>query len=489
MPRFVSPSALALGAVLGASLFTLGCHRGQASTAPEPASPVAPKSVVASEETPTPAPPPRASVADLQDALQRAAADVAPSVVSITSARPIGKDIPAFLRPLSGGEREVKGMGSGFILDEEGHILTNNHVVEDAKRLIVALDDDREFEATVVGRDPQTDVAVIKISAKELAPASLADSSDVRVGQWVMAAGSPFGLPKTVTAGIVSAVGRGSMGIADYGNFIQTDASVNQGNSGGPLIDLAGRVVGMNTAIASRDGGSNGIGFAIPINLARNVAGQLIEHGVVRRGWLGIVMGELDDNLASSFDYPSTDGVLVNDIDTEGPAHAAGLRPGDIIAKLDGRALEEMGELRNRIAQTRPGARVRLEVWRRGEPRELAVKLGTLPGGNTKVRPPKKRKSKVVGPTPLGLKLVEPPARLRRAIGLAHGGAMISEVAAGSVAGHAKLQPGDVVIEIAGKEVRTLQQARSGLEGADLDRGVRVRVRRGPWRHYAVLKR
>lgn len=485
MPRLVSPSAWSLGALIAASVLSTGCHRQQASTAPEPA---APPPVAAAAIAPAAAPP-QVSVLDLQDALQRAAADVAPSVVSITSARPLGDDVPAFLRPFNKGKREVKGMGSGFILDDEGHILTNNHVVENAKRLIVALDDDREFEATVVGRDPQTDVAVIKIDASELEPASLADSSDVRVGQWVMAAGSPFGLPKTVTAGIVSAVGRGSMGIADYGNFIQTDASVNQGNSGGPLIDLAGRVVGMNTAIASRDGGSNGIGFAIPINLARNVADQLIEHGVVRRGWLGIVMGELDENLAASFDYPSTHGVLVDDIDKEGPAFAGGLRAGDIIAKLDGAELQEMGELRNRIAQTRPGSRVQLEVWRKGKPRKLAVKLGVLPGALGKSPPPKRGKPKSEGPTPLGLKLSEPPARLRRAIGLERGGAMISEVAAGSVAGHAKLQPADVLIEVAGKEVRSVQQARAWLKGADLDRGVRVRVRRGPWRHYAVLKR
>src|SRR5690606_13794226 len=211
----------------------------------------------------------------------------------------------------------------------------NNHVVEGAGELKVRLHDDRELHAELVGTDPKTDLAVIRVHAEGLRAAPLYDGSELRVGQWVLAVGSPFGLSRTVTAGIVSAVGRGSMGITDYGDFIQTDAAINRGNSGGPLIDLRGRVVGINTAIFSPNGGSSGIGFAIPSGMARAVKDQLIDHGVVRRGWLGVVMGELTADLATSFEYEGAHGVLIDDVDPVGPGSAAGVRAGDIMIRLD----------------------------------------------------------------------------------------------------------------------------------------------------------
>ena len=387
----------------------------------------------------------------------------------------------------------MKGIGSGVIIDEDGHIITNNHVVEGATTLRVRLDDDREYEAEIVGTDPKTDLSVIRIEAPRLVPAALGRSEDVAVGQWVIAAGSPFGLPRTVTAGIVSATGRGSMGIADYGDFIQTDAAVNQGNSGGPLIDLSGRVIGINTAIASSGGGSNGIGFAIPIDLARGIVDQLVKHGAVERGWLGIVMGKLTPELARSFDFEGTRGILINDVDPKGPAARDGLRVGDIVDELDGRSVRDMAAFRNAIAQRRPGTRVALRVWRDGANRTVAVRLGALEPASAKASKRSKRsttKPKKKSEPKLGLLLEDPPPRLRQKLGLASSeGAMVADIVRGSAADGADLRPGDVIVSVQGKKVKSVAAARRWLERADLDEGVRVRVRRGRFGHFTVLRK
>lgn len=463
-----------------------GCASGHAATRTPASSPAAaaPASIRSQ-----PAPP--ADVVALESALEQAAEHIAPSVVSITSARSIGDDgLPAFLRGPDGDE--VRGVGSGVIVDGRGRILTNNHVVEGATRLVVRLHDDRELEAVVVGRDPKTDVAVIEIDAEglspALSPATLANSDDLRVGQWVMASGSPFGLPRTVTAGIVSAVGRGAMGITDYGDFIQTDAAVNQGNSGGPLIDLEGRVVGINTAIASRNGGSNGIGFAIPINLVRNVMEQLIEDGVVRRGWLGIVMGELTPELSGSFGFEGTEGILINDIDPEGPAGSAGVRPGDIIVAIDGQPVGAMGTLRNMISQRRPDSEVELTVWREGGEQTVGLRLGTLPEQVTRTRP-RSPKAKSKAPS-MGVRIEAVPEMVRKRYELREGeGALISDVELRSLAAEAGLRPGDVVLSVGQTTITSAAQATKALDQADLRKGVRLRVKRGPWARFAVIKR
>ncbi len=430
---------------------------------------------------------PVADVLALESALQNAAETVAASVVSITSKRQVESGLPAFLRP-PGDDGVLRGVGSGVIIDARGYVLTNNHVVEGATELVVRLDDDRELDAVVVGRDPKTDLAVIEIEADGLSAATLANSDDLRVGQWVMAAGSPFGLPRTVTAGIVSAVGRGAMGITDYGDFIQTDAAVNQGNSGGPLIDLQGRVVGINTAIASRNGGSNGIGFAIPINLARNVMEQLIDDGRVRRGWLGIVMGELDEPLSTSFGFEGTDGILINDVDPKGPARTAGLEPGDIITAIDGRPVADMGDLRNTISQRRPGTDVGLTVWRDGGSQELNLVLGALPSDDAPAPTPRAK------PQPrtrsLGLRLEAVPEAVRARYDLRKGeGALVSDVVAGSLGAEAGLRPGDVVLRVADTAVTSAKGAKRSLDDADFGDGVRLRVKRGDWSRFVVIKR
>jgi serine protease Do len=436
---------------------------------------------------------PAVGITELERAFERSAEVIGPSVVSITSERTSdASEIPAFLRPFGPPDGTVRGLGSGVIIDARGFILTNNHVVEGADRLKVRLWDERELEATVVGTDPKTDLAVVRIHAESLVAAVTAESEKVRVGQWVIAAGSPFGLSKTVTAGIVSAVGRGGMGITDYGDFIQTDAAINQGNSGGPLIDLQGRVVGINTAIASQTGGSNGIGFAIPIDLAKVVLAQLIDHGAVERGWIGIVMGKLTPELARSFGYRGSDGVLVDDIDPKGPGAKAGLRAGDIITALDGRALRDMVALRNGVAQRRPGTKVALAVFRDGKSVRLALELGSLEEpGDGKPKPGKRPgASKSNGkPAELGLRLVDPGDAPRgRGQAEVRKGAVVIGVASGSIAS-AEIEPGDVIVEVGGEAVRSASHAEKLLAKADLDQGIRVRLQRGKFGQYTVLRR
>ncbi|MBC8072183.1 MAG: Do family serine endopeptidase [Deltaproteobacteria bacterium] len=434
---------------------------------------------------------PSVGVTELERAFERSAEVIGPSVVAIHSERATeNAEVPAFLRPFGPPDGKVRGLGSGVIIDTRGYILTNNHVVDGADSLKVRLWDERELDATVVGTDPKTDLAVVRIQADGLVAALTADSEQVRVGQWVIAAGSPFGLSKTVTAGIVSAVGRGGMDITEYGDFIQTDAAINQGNSGGPLIDLQGRVVGINTAIFSQTGGSNGIGFAIPIDLAKVVLAQLIDHGSVERGWIGIVMAKLTPELATSFGYRGSEGVLVDDIDPKGPGAKAGLRPGDIITALDGRSLRDMVALRNGVAQRRPGTKVKLAVFRDGKLERLDLQLGSLADPSEgKSKPAKRKPSKPATPAGLGLQLVDPSDEVRdRLRADVRKGAVVIGVSPGSVATN-EIEPGDVIVEVAGESVRSASHAEKLLAKADLDKGVRVRVQRGPFGHYRLLRR
>jgi serine protease Do len=475
-------------AVLSISLLA-GCARANAGGTVSPARTLSHGVVAAHRDGPD-APPEVVGVHELERAFERAAMTIAPSVVSITSEREVDQsEMPAFLRPFGPPDGTMRGLGSGVILDTKGLILTNNHVVDGATALRVRLHDDREFTAEVVGKDPKTDLAVIRIDAAGLVAATTVSSEQVRVGQWVMAAGSPFGLTKSVSAGIISATGRGGMGIADYGDFIQTDAAVNQGNSGGPLIDLRGRVIGINTAIASQNGGSNGVGFAIPSDIAKTVMAQLIEHGSVERGWLGIVMGKLTPELAASFDH-SGEGVLVDDVDPKGPAAAAGVRAGDIVTALDGKPLRDMIALRNSVAQRRPGTKVQLAVVRGGASRNIAIELGVLPGQD----PPKSKRKPAARAKPAaapahGLLLSDATDAMRARWNIdVRKGAVVTDVAPRSLA-MGNLAPGDLLVEIGDQPVKSAAQAGKLLDKADLDRGIRLRIERGGIGHYVLLRR
>ncbi len=276
------------------------------------------------------------------------------------------------------GKRRAQSLGSGFIIDKKGFIITNNHVIENAEKIMVILQDDKSFEAEVVGKDPKTDVALLKINPKntKLKAVKFGDSNNLRVGDWVMAIGNPFGFGGTVTAGIVSARGRNIGG--SYDDYIQTDASINRGNSGGPLFDMKGNVVGINTAIFSQSGGSVGIGFAVSSNLAKQVSDQLRKYGRTKRGWLGVLIQQITKEIADSLGLKNTHGALVSSATENGPAYKAGIKSGDIILKFNDIKIKNMNELPKVVAGTPVGKSVKVEIWRNGKIKTLNVKLGEL---------------------------------------------------------------------------------------------------------------
>ncbi len=277
--------------------------------------------------------------------------------------------------------RRASSQGSGFVFAAQGdvrYVLTNHHVVANGERIRVKFQDGREYEAKVQGADPKSDVAVLKVEARGKPVLPWGDSSQLEVGEWVVAMGNPFGLSQTLTTGVVSATGRTSLGISDYEDFIQTDAAINPGNSGGPLLNLDGEVVGMNTAIFSRSGGYMGVGFAIPSNLARNIAEQLVRDGRVVRGYIGLTVQPLTRELAEALSLGDNGGVLVNRVNPGSPAETSGIRPGDVLLSMNGTALADGGQYRNRAAQALPGSRISIGVMRAGRRMELSVLVGQL---------------------------------------------------------------------------------------------------------------
>ena len=369
------------------------------------------------------------------------------------------------------------GQGTGFIVAADGVILTNAHVVKDAERITVRFDDGRTMKAKLVGADPKSDVADFKVDASELAHLELADSDAIRVGEWVVAIGNPFGLTQTVTAGIVSAKGRDSVGIADFENFIQTDAAINPGNSGGPLLDLDGRVVGINAAIYSRSGGYMGIGFAIPANLARAIQTQLREHGHVSRGFLGVVIQSLTPALAEAFGVDDTQGLLVSEVSPDGPADEAGVRADDILLTLDGRPVDGPGALRNAVALLAPGAEVELVLLRDGNRKTLKVVLGTR---EDEVQAAAEVSEKL---SDLGFRAVPLNEELAARLDVEAG-------APGTPAARAGLRPGQLLLSVDRKPVNDEAELRAALEeagGAEAD-ALLLRIRDGRGTRYVVLE-
>ncbi len=319
---------------------------------------------------------------------------VTPAVVNIsTEARVVARhpllDDPLFRHFFGDSrrapERAKRGLGSGTIIDaKQGYIVTNHHVIEQADNIRVTLYDGRRFEANVIGADPEADVAVIKIKPERLTAIPLADSDKLRVGDFVVAIGNPFGLGQTVTSGIVSALGRSGLGIESYEDFIQTDASINPGNSGGPLVNLRGELVGINTAIIGPAGGNIGIGFAIPINMAQQVTNQLIKYGEVRRGRLGVIAQNLSPELARAFGVRQHRGVVVAQVEAGSPAEQAGLRAGDVITAVNGEAITSAADMRNAVGMLRVGSEIKMEVMRRGRRLELKAVVGKIAGETVK---------------------------------------------------------------------------------------------------------
>jgi Do/DeqQ family serine protease len=376
---------------------------------------------------------------------------------------------------------DPRAMGSGVIVDARGYILTNNHVVENAETVEVRLSDDRKFQATIVGRDPKTDLAVVKITAPvgSLPVAQLGDSDKLRAGQWAIAIGNPFGLDRTVTIGHISATGRTHVGVATYEAFIQTDASINPGNSGGPLLNIEGKVIGINTAMVSS---AQGIGFSIPINMARDIMTQLINKGRVVRGWLGIAIQELTPELADGFGVKPDSGVLVADVMKESPAEAAGLKAGDIIVEFDGAPIKNVADLQKRVAAVEPGHPTPLSVIRDKAPTRLTVKIGEQPGDDV-----------VAATTPaeetLGL-TVEPltPEAAQRFKLNAQAGVIVSDVAPGSSGEQAGIRSGDAILEINRQPVRDVLTFKRIIASVKPGEVVPVYIQRGGGRNeYVVL--
>ena len=363
----------------------------------------------------------------------------------------------------------VRGEGSGFIVDPSGIILTNSHVVANAKEVTVKLTDRREFTARVLGTDAATDVAVLKIEAKNLPTVRLGDAADVKVGQWVVAIGAPFGFENTVTAGIVSAKARTLPGGA-YVPFIQTDVAVNPGNSGGPLFNLDGEVVGINSQIYSNSGGYQGVSFAIPIDVAMNVSEQLQAHGRVTRGRLGVMIQEIDQSLADTFGLDRPRGALIAKVEDDSPASKAGLKPGDVILAVDGQAIESSSELPARIATLRPGEQAKLEVWRERRARDITIRIGEL--ADTQVAANDNEPGAETGR--LGLAVRPLTQDEKRETEVRDG--LVVESASGAAA-EAGIQPGDIILSANGKEVGDVDDLRGVVKGAG--KHVALLVQRG----------
>jgi Do/DeqQ family serine protease len=407
--------------------------------------------------------------------------EATPAIVSISveGTQVSRQRVPEMFKHFFGGpneqvqEKPFRGLGSGVIIDaKKGYIVTNNHVIDNADEITVTLTDGREFIAKNLGVDPQSDIALLQIEPEALKAVPLADSDELRVGDFVVAIGNPFGIGQTVTSGIVSALGRSGLNIGGYEDFIQTDAAINRGNSGGALVNLKGELVGINTAIFGPNGGNVGIGFAIPANMMKNLVDQIIEFGEVRRGLLGIIGQDIDSGLAEAMNLKVNKGAFVNEVSAESAAEKGGIEAGDIITEIDGKAIDSFQELRAKIASRGAGSKLELTILRQGKSMKVNVTLGDATQATVA--------AKEIHPALEGAVLANGETEK------GDSGVIISEIEARSPAARTGLQEGDVIIGVNRKRVDTLAKLRSHLDEA---KGVvALNIKRGPASLYLVIR-
>lgn len=379
--------------------------------------------------------------------------------------------------------------GSGFVFAEKSkllskktYILTNNHVVKNAKKIKVTFKDGKTFSAKVTGRDPKSDLAVLEVSEGGFKPLPLGDSDKLEVGEWVVALGNPFGLSHTLTVGVVSAKGRSGLGINDYEDFIQTDAAINPGNSGGPLVNLDGEVIGINTAIFSRSGGYMGLGFAIPSNMAKKIAYALIDRGSVERGYLGVVIQPLTSELAKSFALDQSKGILIAQVSKHSPAEKAGLRQGDVVVEYDGKAARDVASFRNRVSLTSPGKTVKLKVMRDGKIKELSVTIGKMSQLAVASASGSHDESQI------GITVQALNAALAKRYGLNEtSGLVVTKVEAGSIADMGGIKPGAIILQVNKRAVRSIKDFQSAIAGVKSQRRILLLIKQGGSQQYLVL--
>ena len=473
-------AVLLIGFLLGGvSFYLLGEFTGKRGVYQPSKAPTVPKQLI-----------------DTSRAFSEIAASISPSVVNISTTKVVRRDATPFF-DLFNPFRDFKApkkwkeqsLGSGVIVSQDGFIVTNNHVIEQADEIRVTLLDKRSFKARLIGADPKTDIAVVKVDAKDLPAIRWGDSDRLQVGEFVLAVGNPFGLSHTVTMGIISAVGRANVGIADYEDFIQTDAAINPGNSGGPLVNIKGELIGITTAIFSKSGGYQGIGFAVQANMVRHVMDQLEQKGKVTRGWLGVTIQEMTPELSQQFGLKDAYGALIGDVAKGSPADKAGIKRGDIILEFNGKKVQEVGNLRNMVAQSKVGSEVSLLIQRAGKTYPYKVVISELPRETVESSPgsaPDEPAFEGLG----GISVIELTKEAARQLGLHRDekGVVIIRVEPGSAAEEAGLRKGDVIQEIDRKKVDGLKDYDRAVSGVRPGNSALLFINRGGKRFYITLR-
>lgn len=412
-------------------------------------------------------------------------AQIFPEIPNIPEDSPFFEFFRRYMQPFSGPRRyESKSLGSGFIISKDGYILTNAHVVESANEITVKLNDKREFRAEVIGTDRKTDVALIKIDAKNLPEVTQGNPEKLKVGEWVIAIGSPFGFENSVTAGIVSAKGR-SLAQESYVPFIQTDVAINPGNSGGPLFNMRGEVVGINSQIYSRTGGFMGLSFAIPINVATEIADQLKAHGKVSRGRIGVMIQEMTEELAESFGLSQARGALVVSVEKDGPADKAGIEVRDVILKFDGKDIAVSSDLPRIVGNTKPNVKVLVQVWRNGATKNITVHVGEMLSEESD-RNQRHSKSPDTS-NRLGLALSELSDRQRKQIGV-DSGLLVEEVVHAGIASRAGIRQGDIILGFNNQDIKTVKQFNQLLNKVEKGRNIALLIKRGDMTTFITMK-